>query len=346
MTAPTTPTTAPPVTVASPGRGWFRLLVAVVVALSVPLVAQLRLVVPIEQTILFIGPVMAACALAAWWLGGRLLLFVAWAALAVWMMSVRSEVPGAFDPISRGWVLLLASAFGLVSLASPRRAFFPRALTATAIAFAVALTVLFVGRGRADDVGRTVAEEFSRRLQLVTTEYDRRARTPEWRNFMERFPNAAAVVEKGEQQLPEIARAAIAIFPALLGLQSMAMLALGWALYHRASRTRIGPLLHPLAQFRFGDQLIWGVVLGVTLLVLPSLREVRGLGLNLVVFFGALYALRGLGVLSWFLAPGKPTPVLLVIAACLAGPVVGVFSLGLGLADTWIDWRGRLRPAA
>jgi len=26
--------------------------------------------------------------------------------------------------------------------------------------------------------------------------------------------------------------------------------------------------------------------------------------------------------------------------------VVSVFSLGLGLGDTWIDWRGRARPAA
>jgi hypothetical protein len=58
-----------------------------------------------------------------------------------------------------------------------------------------------------------------------------------------------------------------------------------------------------------------------------------------------LYALRGLGVVSWFLAPGRPTPALLTLAACFAGPVAGLFALGLGLADTWIDWRGRLRPA-
>jgi hypothetical protein len=346
MTAPTTPTTAPPVTVAPPARGWFRLLVAVVVALSVPIVAQFRLVVPIEQTILFIGPTMAACGLVAWWMGGRWLLFAAWAVLAAWMLSLRSPSGGAFDPMSRGWVLLLAASFGLVSFLRPRRPFFPRALAATGISFAIALVVIVLGPARADDLGRSIADEFSRRLQVVTRDYDARARTPEWRRFVERFPSAASVVEEGEKQLPGIARGAISLFPALLALQSLAMLALGWALFHRTSRTRIGPILRPLAEFRFSDQFIWGVVLGVTLLVLPSLREVRGLGLNLVVFFGALYALRGLGVLSWFLAPGKPTPVLLVIAACVAGPVVGVFSLGLGLADTWIDWRGRLRPAA
>jgi hypothetical protein len=346
VTTPVSPTTAPPVTVAPPERGWFRLIVGVVVALSVPIVAQLRLVVPIEQTILFIGPAMAACGLAAWWLGGRVVLFLAWGGLAAWMLSVRAPLAGPFDPISRGWALALAASFGVVSLLGPRKPFFPRALTATAMTFGIALMLLALGRGRFDDVGRTIADEFSRRLQLVTRAYEERARTPEWRSFTERFPGAANVVEEGEKQLPTIARTAITIFPALLGLQSLAMLALAWALFHRSSRTRIGPLLNQLSSFRFSDQLVWGLVVGVALLVVPNLREVRGLGLNLVVFFGALYALRGLGVLSWFLAPGKPTPVLLVIAACLAGPVVGVFSLGLGLADTWIDWRGRLRPAA
>jgi hypothetical protein len=326
-------------------RGWWRLVLAVLLALAVPLVAQLRVIVPIEQTVLFIGPAMAACALAGWMLGGKFWLFAAWGGLAVWMLSVRVAAAGAFDPLSRGWVLLLAAAFGLMCVLGRDKAFFPRALAATALALGVAILLLLVGRSRVDDLGRSVASEFSRRLDVVTREYETRTRTAEWREFARRFPNAIAVIERGEQQLPEIARGALTVFPALLGLQSLALLALAWALFHRASRARIGPPLRTLAEFRFSDQLVWGVVLGVTLLVVPSLREARGIGLNLVVFFGALYALRGLGVLSWFLAPGRPTPVLLVIAAVVAGPVVGIFSLGLGLADTWIDWRGRMRSA-
>lgn len=345
MTAPITPGTASPAVVPVPPRSWFRLLVGLVLALSIPVVAQLRLVVPIEQTILFLGPAMAASGLVAWWLGGRLVMFVAWGALAAWMLSISPADATSFDPISRGWVLLLAAAFGIVSWMEPRRAFFPRALAATALTFAVAVLILAIGQGDVQDVGRAISEEFSRRLSQVNGQYEALSRSPGWRSMSERYPGVVAVVEQGEQRLPGLARTSIGIFPALLGLQSLAMLALAYAVYHRSSRTRIGPMLRPLADFKFGDQLIWGVVLGVTLLVLPSLQAARGLGLNLVVFFGALYALRGLGVLSWFLAPGKPTPVLLVIAACLAGPVVGIFSLGLGLADTWIDWRGRLRPA-
>lgn len=315
-------------------------------ALSIPFVAQLRLVVPIEQTILFLGPTMAVCGLIAWLFGGRFLLFGAWGVLAFWMFSLQSPAAAAFEPLSRGWVLLLSASFGCVSWLSPRQSFFPRALTATAITFAVALLLMAARRGGNNDVRRTVAEESGRRLQQVSQQYDNRSRSEEWQRFVARFPSAAAVVEQGESQLPVIARGATTVFPALLGLQSLAMLALAWAVFHRSSRTRLGPPLRSLAEFRFGDQLIWGVVVGITLLVLPSLKEARGVGTNLVVFFGALYALRGLGVLSWFLAPGRPTPVLLVIAACLAGPVVGVFSLGLGIADTWIDWRGRLRPSS
>ncbi len=81
--------------------------------------------------------------------------------------------------------------------------------------------------------------------------------------------------------------------------------------------------------------------------VIPALAAVRSLGLNLVVFFGTLYALGGLGVLAWFIAPRRRARVVLVLLAVVFWPVIGLvalISLGLGLADTWIDWRGRLRP--
>ena len=343
--SPQAPSSVPPIAIAPRARGWWRLVLAVLLALAVPLVAQLRVIVPIEQTVLFIGPAMAACALAGWMRGGRFWLFIAWGGLAIWMLSVRIPGAGTFDPLSRGWVLILAAAFGLMCVLGREKSFFPRALAATAVALGVSVLLLLAGRSRLDDLGRSVASEFSRRLDVVTREYEARSRTPEWQEFARKFPNATAVIDQGEQQLPEMARGALTVFPALLGLQSLALLALSWALFHRASRARIGPPLHSLAEFRFSDQLVWGMVLGVTLLVVPSLREARNVGLNLVVFFGALYALRGLGVLSWFLAPGRPTPVLLVMAAVIAGPVVGIFSLGLGLADTWIDWRGRMRSA-
>jgi hypothetical protein len=339
------PTVFPPATAAPRERGWGRLVLAVCLSLAVPLVAQFRVSIPIEQTILLIGPAMAACALAGWSAGGRFFTFAAWGLLAGWMLIL--EVPGAgpFDPLTRGWALILAASFALLCIVNRESAFLPRALAALALAgFAAACVALATG-ARIDDLGRVIAGEFARRLDLVTQTFEERARSAEWQEFAERFPGGASVVAQGERQLPILAKYAISFFPALLALESLAVLALAWSLYHRASRTRIGPPLRRLAEFRFNDQLVWGLVVGITLLVVPNLRELRYLGMNLVLFFAALYALRGLGVLAWFLAPGKPAPVLLVIASVVAAPFVGVFALGLGLVDTWLDWRGRVRPA-
>jgi hypothetical protein len=73
-----------------------------------------------------------------------------------------------------------------------------------------------------------------------------------------------------------------------------------------------------------------------------------------LVFFGALYAMRGLGVLTWFMAPGSLGLALAVAFVLLWAPVLNAFAalafmtlavaaLALGLGDTWADWRSRAR---
>jgi hypothetical protein len=151
------------------------------------------------------------------------------------------------------------------------------------------------------------------------------------------------------------AQGAATVFPALLGLESLLVLALAWALFHRLSRVRIGAPLAPLREFRFNDQFVWGLIVGLVIFLLPSLAGMRGLGSNLVLFFGALYAIRGFGVLSWFLAPGALVAALVVGFAMLWWPVLSpvavlgfmllaLAAFGLGLGDTWADWRSRARP--
>ncbi|MGQ0538120.1 MAG: hypothetical protein ACT4R6_04170, partial [Gemmatimonadaceae bacterium] len=80
-------------------------------------------------------------------------------------------------------------------------------------------------------------------------------------------------------------------------------------------------------------------------LVLPSFSGLRDVGLNLLFFFGALYALRGFGVLAWYFASHRVGFAFVLIVAVLALPLTSLFSLGVGLGDTWLDWRGRPRPA-
>ena len=55
-------------------------------------------------------------------------------------------------------------------------------------------------------------------------------------------------------------------------------------------------------------------------------------------------ALRGLGVLTWFFAPGRLMVALTIGLAIFMWPLLGVFALGIGLGDTWLDWRSRPRP--
>jgi hypothetical protein len=155
-----------------------------------------------------------------------------------------------------------------------------------------------------------------------------------------------------EKQLGVIAQAGVLLYPSLLALESLVALALAWSVYHRLARARLGPPLGALRDFRFNDQLVWGLIVGLTIVFLPTLASVRVVGRNLLVFFGALYAVRGLGVLSWFMAPGALAisagvgfvmlflPVLSAIAL-LGFMFLGIAAFGLGLGDTWADWRNR-----
>jgi len=320
-------------------------MLGVALALSVPLVPQLRLIVPIERTILLIGPLMAACSLLAWRRGGRPLLLLAWGFLAGWMIWGPQLNGSQFEALSRGWTLILAGSFAIVALARPALPFFTKALASTSLSLLAALLFAASSSGGWEGVARSANDEANRRLNDIAARHETRVRSPEWEEIAQRFPSAAEVMKQTEQQLPKLAAAAFPLTHALLALESLAMLSLTWALFHRVSREPIGEPLQRLGTFRFNDLLIWGVVAGITLFLLPSMKDLRWLGVNLMVFFGSLYALRGLGVLSSVIAPGKRTPALLVIAVILAWPVFGVFALGLGLADTWIDWRGRIRPA-
>src|SRR5690606_14654925 len=113
----------------------------------------------------------------------------------------------------------------------------------------------------------------------------------------ERFPQfvdmATQTVGERVEIQDALSRFGAPLFPALLALEALAACALAWALYHRLSRTRIGAALAPLRYFTFSDQLIWALVAGIVMIVLPSLAGVGPMGRNITLFVGALYLLRG-----------------------------------------------------
>jgi hypothetical protein len=146
--------------------------------------------------------------------------------------------------------------------------------------------------------------------------------------------------EESEAAMRSLPDAAAGLLPALLALESLAALGLAWGLYQRLSAVKIGPALGPLTEFRFSDQLIWGLAVGLTLCLLPAFVEARGVGFNLLLFFGALYLVRGLGVLAW-IAKGRYLFMILLGLIPQGLALLGVVALAFGLGDTWLDLRRR-----
>jgi len=134
----------------------------------------------------------------------------------------------------------------------------------------------------------------------------------------------------------------IPLIPALLALESLAALGLAWGVYHRLSPVTIGPRLGPLTEFRFNDQIIWALAVGLILSLLPAFSDGRNAGFNLLLFFGALYAVRGLGVLAWI---SKGRYIFIIVLSLIPQGVLllGLLALALGLGDTWLDLRRRAR---
>ena len=357
---PAAPQPAAPAPASAPAgeRGWGKLILGLAVFLLVPTLPQFRALIPVDQPMLLFVPALAACTVVGWWAGGRVLLALAWVALAAFVATQHPNTGDAFHNLARGWSLVLAGSFGLVCLFGARRSFFPRALIALTVSLSLALMMSALGPVTGGQINRSVREELVRRnaetmrtLNTFIGQYPK-----EWNELVQRMPRIGELPAETEKQLSAIAQAGQVLYPSLLALESIVALALAWAVYHRLSRARLGPPLGLLRDFRFNDQLVWGLIVGLTIVFLPNLASVRILGRNLLVFFGALYAVRGLGVLSWFMAPGALAisatvgfamlfwPVLNAIAA-LGFMFLGIAAFGLGLGDTWADWRNRARSS-
>ncbi|GLC26355.1 DUF2232 domain-containing protein [Roseisolibacter agri] len=347
-------------------RGWGRTVVALLACLALAaaplwpaaaglIAAFVRVALPIEQTMLLVVPALAACAAVGWWAGGRIYLLLAWLALAAWVVMAPLPVQApSYPSLARGWALLVAASFGIVGIVAPGRAFFSRALSSLGLALGVALVVLFATDRDPGRLSRVMTTEYQRRASASLDAWRDHAADDGWQSVAARSPELAERADGTAAGLEALPQYAAMLTPALVALESLAALALAWALYHRLSRTRLGPPLGALRTFRFNDQLVWGVVAGAAMLLVPSLAALRVVGANLLAFFGALYALRGLGVLRWW-APEKWAALaalgvallLPVMGVTLLAGTLGVIALLLGLGDTWQDWRNRRpRPTA
>jgi hypothetical protein len=360
---------AHPLVAAPRERGWQRLVFGLVVAAALsaasqrpPSLALVRIAVgwalPVSNVGVLVLAGVAGCSVAAWSRGGRwgpVLLLV-----GTWLLWLRANAVA--DPIDRfavGWSLLVAATFGWWGLGPRDRPFLVRGLAAVAVAGVVAIGMLGVrGAGSTDGVARlglAYEQQFVRQRDAGVAEWRGRLTGSAWQSMSERVPAVRRLAEQAAEGMATMSPPT-AILPALIVLETLAALALAWATWHRFARTRLGPPLSSLSAFRFHDQLVWGVVVGATLSLLPTLSSWRDVGLNVMVVFGALHALRGFGVLAWWIPERwAVVPLLLLLVSIpLLGPVlvlatVAVLALGLGLGDTWRDFRRTtrsLRPNA
>ena len=326
-------------------QSWRPLLWGMAAFLLLPMVPLGDVIFPIQQTLLLFVPALAVCSIIGWRSGSRAALAVIWLGLAVWMLLQPAGSPGtAYSQMARAWAILLAASFGLVSLLSSATPFFVRALASVGIAFAVALTIALSSPSGIARFQHAGGEEFMRRAAASLNQFQQKWDTDQWKNLTARAPVLQSADDWAADIERELPKRTTPLIPALLALESLAALGLAWSVYHRLSAVRIGPMLGPLTEFRFNDQIIWALAVGLTLSLLPAFNEGRNAGFNLLLFFGALYAIRGLGILAW-ISKGRYLFIILLSLIPQGVFLLGVMALALGLGDTWLDLRRRARAS-
>jgi hypothetical protein len=344
-----------------------------VLCVLAPVTPQLRALLPVEQSLLLLVTLLAACSIVAWRQGASpwfaLVFVVLGIAMLLWRRQPEAGAFGFFErgwafdtgspytALARGWTLLLAASFGFVSLFSPAQSFLSRALSTLALAAGLGFILILMSPAGPARISGTMATEYTRRVD-ESTEQMREAAALAKPKDATAADQADRINQAIEEQTAFIAQWSVVLFPALLALESLAAMAIAWSLYNRLSSVPVGPALSRLRDFRFNDQLVWGVAVGASIFILPPFAEGKNAGLNLLVFFGALYVLRGLGILGW-ISNGHIVRLALAIAlfsfiavfvayqlgflVALGAPLV-LLAFSLGIGDTWVDWRRLLQP--
>jgi hypothetical protein len=298
-----------------PGRGWGRVAV----------LALATMVLSVVQPALLIFVPLALLAVA---LPPRRPVLLGLAGLILWLTFGQGVVDRTMWYFERGWALLLGAWFVVMVALMPRRRFLSRALAALCATTASAAAFLAVNRGGWAELDSAVSDQ----LRFNATE------------AVSRWSATFGFERVGEEMSRTVYAAAelqAQLFPALLGLGSLAALGVAWWAFGRLARDEPAPLA-PLREFRFGDSMVWLLIAGVLLLGLPLNALATRVGENLLTFTAVLYALRGLAVIV--MVGGVPGPIGMVLGALLVVflyPFVMATTFLVGLSDTWLDIRAR-----
>jgi len=131
-------------------------------------------------------------------------------------------------------------------------------------------------------------------------------------------------------------------FPAWLALNSLIV---GLLSYYLSSAVllRLGKRVPKALAFRewvIPEPLVFGVIAaGLLKLIAEENTWKETLGNNLAVFFGGLYILGGLSIVSFFLNKWRVPAVLRFISYVVLLPIVWESFCAIGVLDVWLDFR-------
>lgn len=250
-------------------------------------------------------------------------------ALAFVFLTIAFATPGhdALWYTERGWALILAAWFVLFVVAWPHAGFTPRALGALGATVVSAVFVFLGNRGGWARLDASITGRMERGAAEVTGLWGEVA--------------GDGLAAQVSSNLARIAELQAVLYPALLALASLAALGLAWWAYHRLAGSA-ARALRPLREFRFPDAFVWVAIVGAVLVLTPDGGEYARAGTNLLVFAGAMYALRGAAVgLALMGSPRLGGAILGGIVVVLLYPLVMAAAVLVGLSDTWLDLRAR-----
>lgn len=262
-------------------------------------------------------------------LPARRLAGLLFAAFVAFLVTSGSGASDGLWYIERGWAVLLGGWFVAATIRWPRRSLTSRALAAVAGAGVTAMAWFATWPGAWGvvefSVGQRLSGSVGTTLEALRLLQGEEALAPSL---------VGAVIATSEWQF--------ALFPGLIGLGSLAALALAWWMYVRAGLGREGAL-GALGEFRFNDHFVWLFIAGLLLVASGVGGAWSRMGSNAVLFMGGLYVLRGVAVV-WFVQGGLGVlgAVLAALALVFLSPVLIVGAMLIGLGDTWLDVRSRV----
>lgn len=242
---------------------------------------------------------------------------------AAFLLLLMSAAAAWADPITTLFTVVTA----LIGIYSLRKNLFSTVTSSALIGCLLATSVTV-------PVIWTVGREEWRKIEQSTVTMQER-----W----ERLISGAQTKESERNQaLQKWNRLTVKLLPSQFILMTIASFFLAVILYRRHGRSDLPLSLgcSHFYQYRFEDNWVWMVVLGLVLAIMFSSYEwVTGVAVNVLFVMGTLYIIRGLAVMFYFIAAKNGGLLLrfLVVALCVT-PMV-LLHLIFGLLDTWVDFR-------